>query len=205
MEWSDGDVWKAQVTADRCEVEYKYVIVDQEGQVTQWKPGGNFEVKLEGFQGKVQIEDAWDGSFHEVKTSGTWEEPPPFAKEQISAPPASVEPPPIVPTVEDQAPSLDIVCSAVSSEFDDVLKEALEHTYNELQDTLDESYDLLDQVSPDDPRLLMNDQKLAAVHQKATSLSKAIDAGAPPPSYILKEIDKDEGQPDTTGNDQSSQ
>jgi hypothetical protein len=199
MEWSDGDVWKAQVTADRCEVEYKYVIVDQTGHITEWKPGGNFEVKLQGFRGKVQIEDTWDGSLHEVKTSGTWDEPPP------SAPSASVAPPPIVSAAEDPAPSFAISSSPVRSDFDDVLKQALEYTYNELQDTLDESYDLLEQVPPDDPRLLMNDQKLAAVHKKATSLSRAIDAGAPPPSYILKEIDKDERSGEATSDNQSSQ
>jgi hypothetical protein len=177
MEWCDGDVWKAKVVADGgSSVEYKYVLVEMDGKVSQWKPGGNFEVNVEGFTGKVNIEDTWDG-LHEVSTSGTWNQSPPL---------------PISSSDEERASSLAVADASSSGEFDDVLKAALKHTFRELQETLETSLELADGAEPDDPRLLRNDQKLAAVHRKASSLWKAIDAGAPPPAYILNEIEKND-------------
>ena len=182
MEWSDGDVWKAKVVADAAAVEYKYVIVDKDGTVSQWKPGGNFEVNIEGFSGKVHIEDTWDG-VHEVSTS---------AAEGRQGDTATLEGSSVHTESQQVGGSNgeEVGLATESGEYDNVLKAALRQTYGELQDTLDTSIELAEGVAPDDPRLLMNDQKLAAVHRKATSLTRAISAGAPPPAYILKEIEK---------------
>jgi Starch binding domain len=157
MEWSDGDVWRAKVVADDGDLEYKYVVVEADGQVSRWKPGGNFKVVLEGFSGTVHIEDTWDGSEHNVVTTSDSAEVAPAATPADS--------------------------------YDEVLREALRHAFGELEETLTASQALAESSDPDDPELLMIDQKLLAATQRATSLSKAVSAGAPPPAYILREIE----------------
>lgn len=179
MEWSEGDIWEAQVEAAGELVEYKYLVADQDGSVAIWKPGGNFEIDTKGFTGKVVVEDAWDGTLHEVQTSGTWQN----GSAGSSGTKAAV---PVQPDADLQIAQK----SSTEGEYDAVLREALQKAFGELEDTLQHSLALAENVDPADPRLLRNDQKLAAVHRRATSLSKAIDAGSPPPAYILKEIER---------------
>lgn len=180
MEWSEGDIWEAQIEAHGDLVEYKYLVADNDGSVAVWKPGGNFEIDTKGFSGKVVVEDAWDGTLHEVQTSGTWEK-----NGSSGSSPAK----PAVPVEE--VGELQVAHPAShEGEYDAVLREALQKAFGELEDTLQRSLALAENADPADPRLLRNDQKLAAVHRRATSLSKAIDAGSPPPAYILKEIER---------------
>jgi hypothetical protein len=181
MDWSEGDVWQAKVDTDSAHLEYKYVIVDGDGKISLWKPGGNFEIDMEGFSGKVLVEDTWDGTLHEVETSGSWEGNGPSG----ASPPASV--PNVQPSESGETALMEL---GYEEEYDAALKEELKKAYGELENTLKTSLKLAEDADPADPRLLRNDQKLAAVHRRATSLSKAIDAGAPPPAYILKEIQK---------------
>jgi hypothetical protein len=185
MDWSEGDVWRTQVDTSSPHLEYKYVILNSDGSISLWKPGGNFEIDMAGFSGKVLVEDTWDGTLHEVETSGSWETSTP------SSPPM-----PNIPAPEEEGPAekseqLAVPdASVLDEEYDAALKEELRKAYGELESTLQTSLQLAEDADPADPRLLRNDQKLAAVHRRATSLSKAIDAGAPPPAYILKEIQK---------------
>ena len=58
MDWSEGDIWEAQIEASGDHVEYKYLVADQDGYIAVWKPGGNFEIDTKGFSGKVVVEDA---------------------------------------------------------------------------------------------------------------------------------------------------
>lgn len=179
MEWSEGDIWEAQVDATSELVEYKYLVADQDGSVAIWKPGGNFQIDTKGFSGKVVVEDAWDGTLHEVQTSGTWQ----------NGSSGSSSPKPAIP-VEPDGEFQIAHTSSNEGEYDAVLRQALQKAFGELEDTLQRSLALAENADPADPRLLRNDQKLAAVHRRATSLSKAIDAGSPPPAYILKEIER---------------
>lgn len=179
MVWSEGDIWEAQVESSGELVEYKYLVADQDGSVAVWKPGGNFTIDTKGFTGKVVVEDAWDGTLHEVQTSGTWQ------NGSGGSSPAKAT----VPVEQDGDVQI-ASKSAHEGEYDAVLREALQKAFGELEDTLQRSLALAENADPADPRLLRNDQKLAAVHRRATSLSKAIDAGSPPPAYILKEIER---------------
>ena len=172
MEWSDGDVWKAKVLAEYGDMEYKYIVVDSDGQVNRWADGGNFELSLNGFCGTVHIEDAWDGSVHDIQTAAA--EPESAAHASVPEGTEATEPARLSPL----------------DSHDEALQAALQQAFGDLQETLDAGKRLADGVEPDDPRLLMNDQRLAAVQQRAVSLSKAIQAGAPPPAYILKEIEE---------------
>jgi hypothetical protein len=191
MDWSEGDVWRTQVDTSSPHLEYKYVILNHDGSISLWKPGGNFEIDMAGFSGKVLVEDTWDGTLHEVETSGSWESSVPTTPS-----------PPNVPVPEEDVPvegseQLTVPgASALDEEYDAALKEELRKAYGELESTLQTSLQLAEDADPADPRLLRNDQKLAAVHRRATSLSKAIDAGAPPPAYILKEIKKQDDDSD---------
>lgn len=172
MEWSDGDVWRAKVLAEYGDMEYKYVVVDSDGQVHRWKDGGNFELALNGFCGTVHIEDAWDGSVHDIQTS---------AAELPAAETPST-------SVDDAASPAEPARESPLDSHDEALQAALRQAFGDLQEALDAGKRLASGVEPDDPRLLVNDQRLAAVQERAVSLSKAIQAGAPPPAYILKEI-----------------
>ena len=191
MDWSEGDVWRTQVDTSSSHLEYKYVILNDDGTISLWKPGGNFEIDMAGFSGKVLVEDTWDGTLHEVETSGSRES---SVKEKVAP---STTPPPAPPAPGEEAPvdqgeqlAVADASGGQDEEYDAALKEELRKAYGELESTLQTSLQLAEDADPADPRLLRNDQKLAAVHRRATSLSKAIDAGAPPPAYILKEIQK---------------
>lgn len=59
MDWSEGDVWRTQVDTSSPHLEYKYVILNDDGSISLWKPGGNFEIDMAGFTGKVLVEDTW--------------------------------------------------------------------------------------------------------------------------------------------------
>lgn len=198
MDWSEGDVWRTQVDTSSPHLEYKYVILNSDGTISLWKPGGNFEIDMAGFSGKVLVEDTWDGTLHEVETSGSWE---------TSAPSATPPPAPPVPGQDapaEQSEQLAVTdASGLDEEYDAALKEELRKAYGELESTLQTSLQLAEDADPADPRLLRNDQKLAAVHRRATSLSKAIDAGAPPPAYILKEIQKQDDDSEEERQDRS--
>lgn len=185
MDWSEGDVWRTKVDTSTPHLEYKYVILNHDGSISLWKPGGNFEIDMAGFSGKVLVEDSWDGTLHEVETSGSWESSAPTATPPPAIPGQGED---ITPEEGEQLAVTD--ASALDEEYDAALKEELRKAYGELESTLQTSLQLAEDADPADPRLLRNDQKLAAVHRRATSLSKAIDAGAPPPAYILKEIQK---------------
>jgi hypothetical protein len=176
MEWSDGDVWRAKVLAENGDMEYKYVVVDSDGQVHRWKDGGNFELALNGFSGTVHIEDAWDGSVHSIQTSA--------AEPEAAAAPTSA------PDNDGASAPTDATRQSPLDSHDEVLQAALQQAFGDLQEALDAGKRLASGVEPDDPRLLVNDQRLAAVQERAVSLSKAIQAGAPPPAYILKEIEE---------------
>lgn len=194
MDWSEGDVWRTQVDTSSSHLEYKYVILNNDGSISLWKPGGNFEIDMAGFSGKVLVEDTWDGTLHEVETSGSWEN---SVKEKVTPsaapPPDAPEPGEDTPVEQSEQLVVPDASGAQDEEYDAALKEELRKAYGELESTLQTSLQLAEDADPADPRLLRNDQKLAAVHRRATSLSKAIDAGAPPPAYILKEIQKQDG------------
>ena len=134
-----------------------------------------------------------------METSGSWESSVKGKVKEKVAP--ATTPPPAAPIPGEDTPveqSEQLVVPDASGgqdeqEYDAALKEELRKAYGELESTLQTSLQLAEDADPADPRLLRNDQKLAAVHRRATSLSKAIDAGAPPPAYILKEIQKQDG------------
>jgi hypothetical protein len=55
------------------ELEYKYVVCNQDGNPSQWKPGSNYSLTIPappGAEGEVAVMDAWDGSIHEVELVG---------------------------------------------------------------------------------------------------------------------------------------
>ena len=184
MEWSDGDVWRAKVVADQGDLEYKYVVVESDGHISQWKPGSNFEVQLNGFCGIVHIEDTWDG-YHAITTS----EKEPAASEASPSGAAQNA------AAADRAAGKEGPAPPASREdYQAILSAALEQAFSELNDTLKASEDLAKDIDPGDPQLLLNDQRLAALAERATSLSKAIAAGAPPPAYILKDIEAEEAK-----------
>lgn len=174
MEWSDGDVWQAFVRASdevrASALEYKYVVVEQNGHISHWKPGENITLTLDDVGGQVAVRDTWDGSMHEISV----EVPAGQGAASKNA----------------GASAFRAGTSADSSDKDADLKSALAQAYGELEDTLQATLQLVDAaVDPADPRLLMNDQKLAAVSRKAISLSRALEAGAPPPAYILRDLE----------------
>lgn len=166
MQWNDGDVWCAgvQVDEDACALEYKYVIVDNNGHISSWKPGGNYEIKLERYSGAVAVRDDWNGDVHEIR---------------------------LEPSAQSALPQVPPSAAASMASEDDAVLDALQRAYLELEAALQISLQLADEADdPSDPRLLLNDQKLAAASRRAVSLSKALEAGAPPPAYILKELER---------------
>lgn len=165
MEWSEGHVWRATVKTETNSVEYKYVVRESDGQISRWKPGGNFAVRMQpDFTGAVHVYDEWDGTVHDV-----------------DAPPDSTAAAPEWDDAAQQQPAVE--------SYDSMLQAALNSAFSDLEDVLTESRTLAEEVAADDPQMLLNDQKLAAAHERAVSLSRAISAGAPPPAYILKEME----------------
>lgn len=56
----------------RTEMEYKYVVRNNDGEVAVWKPGDNFSFQLPDVEEaqlpeKVRINDAWDGSYRTIE------------------------------------------------------------------------------------------------------------------------------------------
>jgi hypothetical protein len=56
------------------ELEYKYVVCNQDGHPSQWKPGNNYSLTIPAppgaAEGEVAVMDAWDGSIHDVQLMG---------------------------------------------------------------------------------------------------------------------------------------
>lgn len=81
MTWSDGDVWKAELELQLgrdSAIEYKYVVVSEDGWCANWKPGANIMLLLPEVSNRgsafriprvraVNIMDSWDGSSRGVE------------------------------------------------------------------------------------------------------------------------------------------
>ncbi|GFR40228.1 hypothetical protein Agub_g796 [Astrephomene gubernaculifera] len=76
MKWTDGDWWIAEVSVapgtPTLDLEYKYVIVNADGNISYWKPGNNYRVTLPlqptnaKVLKRVKVADAWDESFKKI-------------------------------------------------------------------------------------------------------------------------------------------
>ncbi|GLC34563.1 hypothetical protein PLESTB_001247900 [Pleodorina starrii] len=75
MKWTDGDWWTVELTVSSgssLDLEYKYVVVNADGNIGLWKPGSNYRVTLPLSSGgtkaprRVKVADAWDDSFKKV-------------------------------------------------------------------------------------------------------------------------------------------
>lgn len=76
MTWSAGDVWKAELELELggdAAIEYKYVVVGEDGWCSSWKPGDNISLLLPEVDKSisslqspkircVRVMDSWDGS-----------------------------------------------------------------------------------------------------------------------------------------------
>eukprot|EP00884_Botryococcus_braunii_P010877 jgi/Botrbrau1/19791/Bobra.0124s0039.1 len=63
MSWSEGDMWKASVKLQGGQVyEYKYALVNSQGQPVNWQKGNNSVLALKVDDSDINVYDNWEGS-----------------------------------------------------------------------------------------------------------------------------------------------
>jgi len=72
MTWTEGDYWVAELqlkTLSETELEYKYLVLNSDGNLGLWKPGSNFRLEIPP-GARVKVHETWiDGPRHvEVDT-----------------------------------------------------------------------------------------------------------------------------------------
>ncbi|GLI64112.1 hypothetical protein VaNZ11_007287 [Volvox africanus] len=76
MKWTDGDWWTVELNVfpgGPLDLEYKYVVVNPDGNIGYWKPGSNYRVTLPPqptgtkVPKRVRVADAWDDSYKKVE------------------------------------------------------------------------------------------------------------------------------------------
>jgi len=66
MAWNEGDIWSTKIKFENCpkDLEYKYLVLEKDGQVNVWKPGKNYSLDIPVHSpGFLNVADSWDDCF----------------------------------------------------------------------------------------------------------------------------------------------
>eukprot|EP00195_Chlamydomonas_chlamydogama_P005379 CAMPEP_0202890658 /NCGR_PEP_ID=MMETSP1392-20130828/994_1 /ASSEMBLY_ACC=CAM_ASM_000868 /TAXON_ID=225041 /ORGANISM="Chlamydomonas chlamydogama, Strain SAG 11-48b" /LENGTH=213 /DNA_ID=CAMNT_0049574273 /DNA_START=308 /DNA_END=949 /DNA_ORIENTATION=+ len=150
MQWTDNDVWVAELSAKPgLKMEYKYIVRNNYGDATQWKPGGNYQLDVPKRPGsKVHVFETWDESARRVDT----EEPESSKSEAAASTPA------------------------VSS---DPLNDHAEKAMQDLRDALSQHEEIMAKYQdPTCAEVIRADRIMAAANSKAVAFNKALKAAS---------------------------
>ncbi|KAF5843061.1 carbohydrate-binding-like protein [Dunaliella salina] len=155
MTWTEGDYWVAELqlkTLSETELEYKYLVLNSDGNLGLWKPGSNFRLEIPpGARVKVHehwVEDLGDGPRHVEVDKCSLQKEKASDKHLLGAGPTK---------------------SAIELQTDTAMEE-LEYALEQQCTSLDKAKD------PASTELINGDRILAAASNKAMAFKKAAKA-----------------------------
>ncbi|KAK9822642.1 hypothetical protein WJX81_002600 [Elliptochloris bilobata] len=165
MSWSEGDVWTVDLelhTRAGSHVEYKYVVRNEDGTPTVWKPGSNLQLPLQsgggGLPEALRVSDAWDESWRSIEVETRVPVSVPSQREGSDAGPAER--------------AEDVELAAVAA--------ARTRALADLDQAITQSLDLLSSAAdPAAPEVLAADRVIAANARRALTFMKALQASDP--------------------------